>query len=46
MRLVYALIALFLWVMLMLPVQSVSPDMRCLSLAIVIAGALAGGGGQ
>ena len=43
MRLVYVLFAVFLWAVLMSQFQDVSLDIQCLSLAIVIAGALAGG---
>ena len=43
MRFVYAMIAMLLWAMLMTQTQGVSIDAQCLSFAIVIAGALAGG---
>lgn len=46
MRLVYALFALVLWAILMSQTQGVSLDARCLSIAIVVAGALAGGDGK
>lgn len=46
MRLVYALFATLLWTMLMSQFQDVSLDTQCLSLAIVIAGAMAGGDGK
>jgi len=46
MRLVYALFALVLWAILMSQFQGVSLDMQCLSLAIVIAGTMAGGDGK
>ena len=43
MRFVYALIAIFLWMMFMTQTRGVSVDAQCLSFAIVIAGELAGG---
>lgn len=43
MRFVYAMIAMLLWAMLMTQTQGVSIDAQCLSFAILIAGALAGG---
>ena len=43
MRFVYAMIAMLLWAMLMTQAQGVSIDAQCLSFAILIAGALAGG---
>ena len=46
MRLVYVLFAVFLWAVLMSQFQDVSFDIQCLSLAIVIAGAMAGGDGK
>ena len=46
MRLVYALFAVFLWAVLMSQFQDVSLDIQCLSLAIVIAGTMAGGDGK
>ena len=46
MRLVYALFALVLWAILMSRFQGVSFDMQCLSMAIVLAGAMAGGDGK
>ena len=46
MRLVYVLFATFLWAVLMSQFQGVSFDMQCLSMAIVVAGALAGGDGK
>lgn len=46
MRFLYALIAMVLWEILMIPVQGISIDTLCLSFAIVIAGALAGGDGK
>jgi len=46
MRLVYTLFTVLLWAILMSQFQGVSPDIQCLSLAIVIAGALAGGDGK
>lgn len=46
MRLVYALFALVLWAILMSQFQDISLDIQCLSLAIVIAGTMAGGDGK
>lgn len=46
MRFVYALFALVLWAILMSQFQGVSIDAQCLSFAIVVAGALAGGDGK
>jgi len=46
MRLVYTLFTMLLWAIIMSQFQGVSPDIQCLSLAIVIAGALAGGDGK
>lgn len=46
MRFVYALIAFFIWATFMSQTQGVSVDAQCLSFAIVIAGALAGGDGK
>ena len=46
MRLVYALFALVLWAILMSQFQDVSLDIQCLSMAIVLAGAMAGGDGK
>jgi len=46
MRIVYALFTTLLWAILMSQFQGVSFDTQCLSLAIVIAGALAGGDGK
>lgn len=43
MRFVYAMIAMLLWAILMTQTQGVSLDAQCLSFAILIAGALAGG---
>ena len=43
MRFVYAMIAMLLWAILMTQTQGVSIDAQCLSFAILIAGALAGG---
>ena len=43
MRLVYTLFTMLLWAILMSQFQGVSPDIQCLSLAIVIAGTMAGG---
>jgi hypothetical protein len=37
---------MFLWAIIMSQFQDISPDMQCLSLAIVIAGAMAGGDGK
>lgn len=46
MRFVYGLIALFLWATFMTQTRGVSVDAQCLSFAIVIAGAMAGGDGK
>ena len=46
MRLVYALFALVLWAILMSQFQDVSLDIQCLSMAIMLAGALAGDDGK
>ena len=46
MRLVYTLFTMLLWAILMSQFQGVSLDVQCLTLAIVIAGALAGGDGK
>jgi len=46
MRLVYTLFTMFLWAIIMSQFQGVSPDIQCLSLAIVIAGTMAGGDGK
>ena len=46
MRFLYALIAMLLWAMFMTQTQGVSIDAQCLSFAIVIAGAMAGGDGK
>lgn len=46
MRFLYALIAMSLWMLFMSQTQGVSVDAQCLSFAIVIAGALAGGDGK
>ena len=43
MRLVYALFAFFIWAVFMTQTQGVSVDVQCLSFAIVVAGAMAGG---
>ena len=43
MRLGYVSFAMILWALLLSQCQDISPDMQCLSLAIVVAGALAGG---
>jgi len=46
MRLVYTLFTMLLWAIIMSQFQDVSPDIQCLSLAIVIAGTMAGGDGK
>lgn len=46
MRLGYASFVLLVWALLLSQCQDISPDMQCLSLAIVVAGALAGGDGK
>ena len=46
MRIVYTLFTMFLWAIIMSQFQGVSFDMQCLSMAIVLAGALAGGDGK
>ena len=43
MRFVYALLVFFIWATFMTQTRGVSVDAQCLSFAIVIAGALAGG---
>jgi hypothetical protein len=45
-RFVYALFAFFIWATILSQTQGVSVDAQCLSFAIVIAGALAGGDGK
>jgi len=46
MRFVYALFAFLIWTMIMSQTQGVSLDAQCLSFAIVIAEAMAGGDGK
>jgi len=49
MRFVYALIAMFLWVIIVLAwidLTNISADTKFLALAIVFAGAMAGGDGK
>ena len=46
MRFTYATFAFLIWAVFMTQAQGVSVDVRCLSLAIVVAGALAGGDGK
>ena len=46
MRIVYTLFTMLLWAILMSQFQGVSFDMQCLSMAIVLAGAMAGGDGK
>ena len=46
MRFVYALFAFLIWAIFMAQTQGVSVDAQCLSFAIVIAGAMAGGDGK
>ena len=46
MRFVYATFAFLIWAIFMTQTQGVSVDAQCLSFAIVVAGALAGGDGK
>ena len=48
MRFLYALIAMLIWTILILPIaiEGMSVDTLCLSYAIVVAGAMAGGDGK
>ena len=46
MRIVYTLFVMLLWAIIMSQFQDVSLDIQCLSLAIVVAGAMAGGDGK
>ena len=46
MRFAYAVFAFLIWTMIMSQTQGVSLDAQCLSFAIVVAGAMAGGDGK